>query len=237
MTQEQQEIKRGMIIVAHPDDGEFGAAGTIALWASQGIEMTYVICTDGSKGSSDPNISAENLIKTRREEQIAAAKELGAKTVEFLNYPDAYLEHTLELRRDVTRMIRKHKPDRVLCQAPYRSLSGNGYLNHPDHLAAGDTAMAAIYPTARDRLTFPELLAEGYEPHKVREVYIMGAESPDTWVDITETVDKKISSLEKHASQVRGGEEFAKRIRERAAHTAEGHEMQYAECFKVFHLG
>ncbi len=235
--EQQAEIKRAMVVVAHPDDAEFGAAGTIAKWASEGIEVYYVLCTDGSKGSSNPNVAAEDLIRMRRQEQIEAAKVLGAKEVEFLDYPDAYLEHTLELRRDITRMIRKYRPDRVICQAPYRSFGNNAYINHPDHLAAGDATLAAIYPTARDRLTFPELLADGYEPHKVREVYVMGGDGADTWIDITDTVDKKVASLRKHASQVGDSPEFAERIKERAARVAEGHGMKYAEAFKVFRLG
>lgn len=238
MSQEEQklEIKRGMVVVAHPDDAEYGCAGTIAKWASEGIDMYVVLCTDGSKGSSDPDMSPEKLVEIRRQEQIEAAKELGVKEVEFLDYPDAYLQHTLELRRDITRAIRKYKPDRLVTQSPYRSFSIGSYINHPDHLAAGDATLAAIYPTARDRFTFPELLQEGYEPHKVREVYVMGTESPDCWIDITQTIDKKIASLRRHASQVGDGE-FEKWVRQRASDVGKAHDMQYAEAFKVFHLG
>ncbi|MEJ7653811.1 MAG: hypothetical protein WKH64_10980 [Chloroflexia bacterium] len=120
--------------------------------------------------------------------------------------------------------------------APHRSFNSGGYLNHPDHLAVGDATLAAIYPTARDRMTFPELLKEGYEPHKVREVYITGTDTPDCWVDTTDTIDKKIASLRKHFSQV-GDRDFEKGVRERAAEVAEGHDMQYAEAFKLFELG
>lgn len=237
MSQEQQqaEIKRGMVVFAHPDDAEFGCAGTVAKWVNEGIEMAYVVTTDGSKGSSDPNISYEQLIHMRREEQCAAAAELGVKEVEFLNYPDGYLEHTLELRRDIARMIRKHKPDRLISMASARSFTISGYINHPDHLATGDATLAAVYPTARDRMTFPELIQEGYEPHKVREVYVTGTETPDCWVDITDTIDKKVAALYRHASQV-SDPELPKWIRERAEKVAEGQDMQYAECFKVFYL-
>ena len=238
MSQEEQrpKIERAMAIFAHPDDAEFGYAGTIAKWVEEGIEVVYVVTTDGSKGSSDPAVSYELLIQLRRDEQCAAAAELGVREVEFLNYPDGYLEHTLELRRDIARVIRKHKPDRVVAMTSYRSFTAGGYLNHPDHLATGDATLAAIYPTARDRMTFPELVTEGYEPHKVREVYVVGTETPDCWVDITDTIEKKIAALYRHASQV-SGPELPGRIRERAAAVAEGHDMQYAECFKVFTLG
>ena len=234
--QEKPEIKRGMVVFAHPDDAEFGCAGTVAKWAGEGIEMYYVVTTDGSKGSSDPNVSYEQLIQTRRREQLDAAHALGVKEVEFLNYPDGYLEHTLELRRDIARAIRKYKPDRLISMASARSFTISGYINHPDHLATGDATLAAIYPTARDRMTFPELITEGYEPHKVREVYVTGTETPDCWIDITDSIDKKIEALYKHASQV-SDPDAQKWVRERAAKVAEGHDMQYAECFKVFHLG
>ena len=237
MTQEEQkpEIKRGMVVVAHPDDAEFGAAGTVAKWVAEGIEMTYVLTTDGSKGSSDPEMNPQELARIRREEQLAAARELGITDVEFLGYPDAYLQHTLDLRRDITRAIRKHRPDRLIAMSPYRSFGINSYINHPDHLAVGDATLAAIYPTARDRFTFPELLQEGYEPHKVREVYVTGTDAPDCYVDITDTIEKKIGALRRHMSQVGDGE-FQKWVYERAAQLAEGRDMQYAECFKVFHL-
>lgn len=233
--EEKVEIKRGMVVVAHPDDAEFGCAGTIAKWVSDGIEMFMVMCTDGSKGSSDPDMNPQELARIRHEEQLAAARELGMTDVEFLGYPDAYLQHTLELRRDITRAIRKHRPDRLIAMTSQRSFTERGYINHPDHLACGDATLAAVYPTARDRFTFPELLQEGYEPHKVREVYVTGTESPDCWVDISETIDKKVEALRRHNSQVGDGE-FEKWVRERAAQVAEGHDMEYAECFKVFHL-
>ena len=237
MTQEEQkpEIKRGMVVVAHPDDAEFGAAGTVAKWVAEGIEMTYVLTTDGSKGSSDPKMTPEELVRIRRQEQLDAAAVLGVSHVEFLGHPDGYLEHTLALRRDIARTIRKFKPDRLITMNPYRSFTINSYINHPDHIATGDATLAAVYPTARDRMTFPELLAEGFEPHVVREVYVVGTESPDCYIDITGTIDKKLQSLYKHASQVQGPD-VEKWVRERGTQVAEGHDMQYAECFKVFYL-
>lgn len=237
MTREEQkpEIRRGMVVFAHPDDAEFGCAGTVATWVAEGVEMTYVVVTDGSKGSEDPAVAPEQLIAVRREEQCDAAEELGVAHVEFLGYPDGYVEHTLALRRDIARAIRRYKPDRLISMAPHRSFTTSAYINHPDHLATGDATLAAIYPTARDRLTFPELLEEGLEPHKVREVYITGTETPDCWIDIGDAIEKKVAALYRHASQV-SDPEVARWVRERAEKTAEGQEMRYAECYKLFEL-
>ena len=238
MSEEAQrvEAKRGMVVVAHPDDAEFGSGGTIAAWVDEGIEMVLVIATDGSKGSADAEMSSDHLIRIRREEQQAAAEVLGVHEVVFLGYPDGYLEHTLDLRKDITRAIRQYRPDRLITMAPYRSFAVNAYINHPDHLAVGDATLAAIYPTARDRLTFPDLAAEGLEPHKVREVYVTGAEHPDCWVNIEATIGRKIEALHRHVSQIADMAAMEERVRARAAEVGKGHEMPYAECFKVFYL-
>ncbi len=237
MSQEQQseKITRAMAVFAHPDDAEFGCGGTIAKWASEGIEIVYVVATDGSKGSADPTMTPERLITMRRQEQRKAADVLGVKDVVFLDYPDGYLEHTLALRKDIARAIRQFRPERLIAMTPYRSFSINSYINHPDHLAVGDATLAAVYPTARDRLTFPELLAEGLEPYAVREVYVTGTDSPDTWVDITQTIDKKIEALFQHTSQIQSPE-MPDWVRTRAKETAQGHDMEYAESFKKFTL-
>lgn len=238
MSQQQQseQVTRAMVVFAHPDDAEFGCGGTVATWVSEGIELVYVVATDGSKGSADPAMRPERLITLRRQEQRHAADVLGVKEVLFLGYPDGYLEHTLALRKDIARAIRQFRPQRLITMTPYRSFSVNASVNHPDHLAVGDAALAAVYPSARDRLTFPELLAEGLEPFAVREVYLMGTDAPDTWVDITQTLDKKLAALLQHTSQIRSPE-ILDRVRTRARETAQGHEMQYAECFKKFTLG
>ena len=235
--QEQSEkVTRAMAVFAHPDDAEFGCGGTVAKWAAEGIEFVYVVVTDGSKGSSDPEMSSDRLITMRRQEQCNAADVLGVKEIVFLENPDGYLEHTLTLRKEIARAIRQYRPQRLITMTPYRSFSINSSVNHPDHLAVGDATLAAVYPTARDRLTFPELLADGLEPHAVREVYVMGSDAPDTWIDITETLDRKIEALLQHASQIRSPETF-ERVRMRARETANGHDMEYAECFKKFILG
>jgi LmbE family N-acetylglucosaminyl deacetylase len=233
--QESEKITRAMVVFAHPDDAEFGCGGTVAKWVNEGIEITYVVATDGSKGSADPAMSSERLIALRRQEQRKAADVLGVKDVVFLGYPDGYLEHTLSLRKDIARAIRQFRPQRLITMTPYRSFSISAYLNHPDHLAVGDAALAAVYPTARDRLTFPELLAEGLEPYAVREVYVTGTDTPDTWIDIAQTLDKKIEALLQHSSQIRSPE-MLDRVRTRAMEAAQGHDMQYAESFKKFTL-
>jgi LmbE family N-acetylglucosaminyl deacetylase len=230
------EAKRGIVVVAHPDDAEFGCAGTVAQWVAEGLEMVYVIATDGSKGSADPDMSPDRLIAIRQQEQRDAAELLGVKECVFLGYPDGYLEHTLDLRKDIARAIRQHRPDRLITMTPYRSFSINAYINHPDHLAVGDATLAAVYPTARDRLTFPDLAAEGLEPHKVREVYVMGAETPDCWIDIGATIDRKIAALRKHPSQIGDMAATEERVRQRARDIAADKGMEYAECFKVFYL-
>jgi LmbE family N-acetylglucosaminyl deacetylase len=218
MTEEAARVdaKRGMVVVAHPDDAEFSSGGTIATWVDAGIAMVLVIATDGSKGSADVEMSADHLIRIRREEQQAAARVLGIREVVFLGYPDGYLEHTLDLRKDIARVIRQYRPDRLITMAPYRSFAVNAYINHPDHLAVGDATLAAIYPTARDRLTFPDLAAQGMEPHKVREVYVTGTDQPDLWVDIDATIDRKIAALQEHRSQIADMAAMEERVRARS---------------------
>lgn len=229
--------KKIAVIMAHPDDAEFICAGTIARWAEEGNEVVYVLLTSGDKGSDDPEMTPEKLVATREAEQLAAAKVLGVKDVTFLKYPDAYLEPDLELRKTLVRHIRRLKPDVVVCQDPTVRWADKSYINHPDHRAAGEATLAATFPSARDRLTFPDLLEEGLEPHKVREIYLAGAQDPDTAIDITAQMEKKIASLRAHASQV-GEFEFEPMVREWATETAKkfpGH-GKYAESFRYFKL-
>jgi LmbE family N-acetylglucosaminyl deacetylase len=225
---------RGMVVVAHPDDAEFGCSGTVAKWIRQGIEFVYVLCTDGSKGTSDRTITPQELSEMRNNEQIAAGKLLGLNDVVFLNYPDGYLEPSLNLRRDISREIRRFKPDILITTNPTRSLTGSGYIGHPDHFAAGEAALSAVYPAARDHLTFPELLGEGFETHKVREVLIMGHGKPDKWVDVSSSIDIAIESLLAHKSQL--GIEAAERSKEWKKNAGKEHQMGYAEGFKSFEL-
>ncbi len=220
-----------LVIVAHPDDIEFGCAGSIARWVQEGAEVVYCMVTDGSAGSNDPSVERKALIQRRQEEQLAAAAQLGVKDVRFLGYCDSMLQPTLELRKELTRLIREVRPDRVLCQDPTTVFVRDGYINHPDHRAAGEAAIYAIFPSAETRPCFPELLAEGYEPHHVSELYLTLTMNPDTIVDISATIEQKISALLAHSSQV--GPESEQWVRERNADLGKEHGYAYAEPFKV----
>ena len=235
MAEERPEYQRGMVVVAHADDAEWGCSGTVAKWCDQGWEVVYVLCTDGSKGTDDPELTSPELVAMREKAQIAAGKILGLKEVVFLGYEDAMLEPTLDVRRDITRQIRKHRPDVLICMGPTRSLTGNGYVGHPDHIASGEAALSAVFPAARDRLTFPELLDEGLEPHKVKETRIMDREHSDMFVDVTDYIDVSIAALKAHASQVtpESAEEHMRAWRSR---NGERGGMKYAESFKRFVL-
>ena len=233
----EEPFRRGMVVVAHADDAEYGCSGTVSKWCKEGIEVVYVLCTDGSKGSSDLEMTPEQLVEIRRREQIAAAKVMGVKEVIFLGYEDSMLQPTLELRRAIAGEIRRHKPEVLICQSPVRSLSGTGYIGHPDHIAAGEAALSAVFPTARDRMTFPELLEEGLEPHKVREVMVMDhVGEADKWIDVSDTIDIAIEALKQHVSQVGDNHEGDGWMREWRQRTGQHHGMKYAEAFKHFHL-
>jgi LmbE family N-acetylglucosaminyl deacetylase len=226
-----------MVIMAHPDDAEFSCAGTVAKWVREGKEVVYVLCTSGDKGTSDVSQSPAELAEVRRAEQQAAGRVLGVKEIVFLGYEDGLLVSSVHLRRDLVRQIRRFKPDVVICPDPTSRWYGQQYLNHPDHRAAGDSALDAVYPSARDPHVFTELLAEGLEPHKVREIYIVSRENADTWVDISETIDQKIAALKEHASQIGDRQsEVEKWVREGAQRMAETQDMQYAEGFKYIKL-
>ena len=224
----------GMVVIAHADDAEYGCSGTVAKLCADGWEMTYVLCTDGSKGSSNREISEAELSAIRREEQINAGKVLGLKDVAFLGYPDSYLEATLEVRKDIAREIRRHKPDVLICQYPMRVLDGGWGVGHPDHMAAGEATLAAVFPTARDHMTFPELLDEGFEPHKVAEVWIMGHPEPDVFIDVTEHMETAIKALAEHTTQTGGRpwEELLPRMQEWRRRGSVGTGMLYAESYK-----
>ncbi len=237
---QQQGPKRVLIVMAHPDDGEFSAGGTIARWAAEGQDVYYCLITDGQAGDQgDTEMTTERLTAIRQQEAQAAADAEGVQhPVIFLHYPDSRLEPTLELRKDIARVIRQTKPDVVICQDPTRFWSGQGYINHPDHRIAGESVLGAIIPVAGTRLAFPELAAEGLEPHEVAEVYIAGTEDADRWVDISGYLDHKMAALRAHKSQMRDWDP-GDMVKEWARNTAQearkhGHEMEYAEAFKYF---
>jgi LmbE family N-acetylglucosaminyl deacetylase len=222
-------IRRAMVITAHPDDSEFGAGGTVAKLVKDGYEVTYCILTNGNKGSGDRGMTPERLVLMREEEQRNAARVLGVETVDFLGFPDGELEDTRESRMAVTAAIRRHRPDLVIAQNPHRTKSLGA--SHRDHRIAAGIALDCVYPLARDHMSFPELIAQGLEPHKVKEVYLMWWESPDMVVDISETIDLKIKALACHVSQMKDMVAVEKRVRERGAELGKPHGYAYAETF------
>ncbi|HET9077455.1 MAG TPA: PIG-L deacetylase family protein [Acidimicrobiales bacterium] len=191
---------RILVIAAHPDDIDFGAAGSVAAWTSAGAEVAYCVVTDGDAGGFDDGVPREDMPGLRRAEQTAAAAAVGVSEVAFLGYPDGRLEVSMDLRRDLARVIRQVKPDRVVCQSPERNYD-RIFASHPDHLAAGEATLCAVYPDARNPYTFPELLAGGFGRHVVSEVWMMGTPNPNVWVDVTATFDKKLAALRAHVSQ------------------------------------
>ncbi len=225
------EASTRLVIIAHPDDAEFTVAGTVARWVNQGHRVVYVVCTDGSRGSNAPDMPPEGMKPLRHAEQQAAAAMLGVSEVVFLDYEDGTLTASLELRRDLTRMIRRFKPDIVVCSDPSSILRGNTYVNHPDHRAAGEAALYAIFPSACTRFIFRELLSEGLEPHKVREIYLVGAAEPDFWVDISDTMELKLEALKCHRSQVKP-EYVDARLSTWNGEVGRRHGVAYAEDFK-----
>jgi LmbE family N-acetylglucosaminyl deacetylase len=230
--------QRAMSIYAHPDDQEFSIGGTLAKWARAGTEVISVVITSGDSGSNDPakdGSHKQELAELREKEQLAANAVLGVKETVFLRYPDGELEPTIELRKDLTRLIRQYKPDVVLAGNPEAWFYGDDYVNHPDHRAAAQAATTAVFPSAGSRLMFTDLLAAGYEPHEVKRFYIHGTDKANTWVDISDTLDFKIKALKQHASQI-DPNEVEKWMREWAEEEAQGQEMKYAEAYKVMIL-
>ena len=226
--------ERVLVVVAHADDIEFGMAGTVARWTDGGAQVTYCIVTDNSSGSNDPAVQKADLIATRQQEQLASAAAVGVTDVRFLGYPDGMLTASLELRRDLTRLIREIRPDIVACQDPSIVFVEDFYINHPDHRAAGEAAVYATFPSAETRPIFPELLAEGYEPHKVRYLYMMLTEKPTLWVDVSATHERKLNALRCHASQL--NEEAVEMVRQWDAEAGKAQDMAFAEIFRVMQL-
>jgi LmbE family N-acetylglucosaminyl deacetylase len=224
-------LERVLVVVSHPDDAEFGAGPTIALLARRGARIDYVVTTDGAKGTEDPSVTPEQLSTTRRTEQRAAADILGVSEIVHLDYPDGYLQPTLELRRDVTRQIRRFRPDLVITQNPQRRLDHNPYIGHPDHLATGEATLASVYPAARDHLNFPELWTDEHlEPWKVRQVLLSGVEEPNLWLDVAETFEIGLASILAHTSQV-DPDDVEERMRERARLVGEPQGIGLAQAF------
>lgn len=197
---EASRFKRALVVAAHPDDAEFGCGGTVALWSRDGWQFHYLILTDGSKGSEDPEMTATRLAAIRQEEQQSAAAVLGVKEVVFLDFVDGELIYGPDVMREVVRHIRRVKPYAVFSSDP-NQIVHNNFINHPDHRAAGMISLDAVYPIARNRPSFPELLGDGLEPHSAREVYLWSADAPNFQVDVTEVAELKFQALMQHRSQ------------------------------------
>jgi LmbE family N-acetylglucosaminyl deacetylase len=220
---------RVLVVAAHPDDPEFLAGGTIARLAKEGREIAYVIVTNGNKGSGDRSVTSEQLMPIREAEQRHAARVLGVGGVAFLGYEDGELEDSRDLRRDVTREIRRWRPDLIITLSPSRTYNNfPGW--HRDHRTTARVVLDCVYPLARDHLSFPELLPD-YEPHRVREVYTVQWEQPRLVIDITDTMDLKLEAIRCHASQVSDVKAFEDRMRNRAATIGKGSGYSYAEGF------
>lgn len=222
---------RILVVMAHPDDPEFAAGGTIARWIREGHEVIYCLATRGEKGSDDPTMTPERLAAIREEEQRRAAAVLGVREVIFLNYIDGTLEPNLPLRRDIVRMIRRYQPEIVVTMDPQTLIRGDRYINHNDHRAIGMATLDAIFPAAGNPMYFPELLQEGLKPHRVREVYLSTTEYANHWVDITEVFPLKLAALRCHASQIRDPVALEQRLRERLRRLVDGREV-LAEGFR-----
>jgi len=233
---DESEISRILVITAHPDDVDFGAAGTVAGWTGAGLDVRYCIVTDGDAGGSDRSVARADMAKIRRAEQTAAAAEVGVHDVRFLGYQDGQVQATLELRRDLARVIRQVRPDRLVCPSPERNYARIG-VSHPDHRAVGSAALDAVYPDARNPFAFPELLLdEALEPWTVREVWISGSATPTHYVDITGTFQRKIAALRAHVSQTGEMPGLAERLRARLAAAAAAGGLpdgRLAEAFQV----
>jgi LmbE family N-acetylglucosaminyl deacetylase len=240
MTQDMSELagKRIMGVFAHPDDPEFFAGASFALWAKQGANITFVIATRGDKGSDDPNMTSVRIAEIRESEERAAAAVLGVKEVIFLNYRDGELFPDLSLRRDITRLIRMKKPDMIVTLDPTVYWFGEQSINHPDHRAIGAATLEAVYPTARDRLNFIEMEQdENLSTHKVLTVYIAGASEPNVILDVTQTIEDKVHSLYEHKSQIGEPEKMAERVRQRALDPQAPPEFpRYIEKFRRIQL-
>jgi LmbE family N-acetylglucosaminyl deacetylase len=232
---DDEGVERILVVCAHPDDVDFGVAGSVATWVKAGIEIAYCIVTDGDAGGSDRAIPRPDMAVLRRDEQRAAAAEVGVSDVEFLGYPDGRLSPSIELRRDISRQIRRFRPQRLVCQSPERIWDRIG-ASHPDHLAAGEASVCSVYPDARNPFAHPELLEEGLEPYSVAEMWMMAAPNANRVVDITDTFDRKIAALRRHRSQVGEGEWLDERLRTWAqanARQAGLGEGRLAEAFQV----
>jgi len=217
-----------LVVTPHPDDAEYGVAGTVARWTREGKEVIYIVCTNGDKGTSDINVKPEELARIREQEQLCAAKLLGVREVVFLRHADQSLEDTAEFRKEIVRLIRMYRPETVVTADPYRR-----YIWHRDHRVTGQVTLDAVFPYSRDLFAYPDLLEKGLQPHKVREVLLWGSEEPNYRSNITDTFATKIAALRCHKSQVgdSASPDLEERLRERARMMAQGEGYELAEAF------
>ena len=217
-----------IVITPHADDAEGGVGGTVVRWTREGKNVVYVVCTYGDKGTSDINMDPQELVRIREQEQLAAARLIGVSKVIFLRYPDQSLEDTPEFRKELVRLIRRYRPEVVVTADPHRR-----YLWHRDHRITGRVVLDAIFPCARDHLSYPDLLEEGLRPHKVREVWLWATQEPNYRSDITDTFDIKMAALRCHQSQVGDNllPDLEKWVRQRAREMAQGEDFELAEAF------
>ena len=210
------------MVAAHPDDVDFGVAGSAAVWVGEGHEVAYCLCTSGEAGEAPPEVPRDQVPALRQAEQRAAAAVVGVNDVTFLGHADGRLQPTLDLRRDISRAIRRFRPDRVVAQSPVRVWE-RVHASHPDHLAAGEATIAAVYPDSRNAYAHPELIEEGFEPWTVPELYVMGPGTTGgepVYVDITGAIDKKVKALQAHTSQTAGMADLGERMRDWGAMVA-----------------
>ena len=228
-------VERILVVTAHPDDVDFGVAASVATWVKAGIDVRYCIVTNGDAGGSDRSVSRADMAALRQVEQRAAAAEVGVTDVTFLGYPDGRLTASLDLRRDISREIRRLRPDRVLCPSPERVWDRLA-ASHPDHLAAGEATLDAVYPDARNPFAHPELLEEGLEPHTVPEVWVMASPRANRFVDVTDTFDRKVAALRCHRSQVGEGEWIEERMRGWSSASARQAGLPDGRLAEIFHV-
>ena len=229
---------RVLVISAHPDDVDFGCAGTLARWAGEGAEVFYIICTSGEKGTDDPTISNQALALRREKEKREAARVVGAREVTFLRKPDGELQYSLEFKGELVRVIRQYRPDILLTHDPANRAFDNQYIFHSDHRVVGEVVFDAAYPAALNRNFYPGHLAEGFSPHAVSELYFFAAAQPDTWVDIGSTINLKIKALRCHASQMKNPKMMEEMVRTWFGAWGREKGLAYAERFRrlrVFH--
>jgi LmbE family N-acetylglucosaminyl deacetylase len=220
-----------LVIAAHPDDIEFVVAGTVAKWVRAGTRVRYIVVTSGDAGTHQRGMTREEVAETREREQRAAAAAVGVHEVVLLRYHDGMVQPTLDLRRDLVREIRAFRPEMAICFDPTRLYVGGTYINHPDHRAVGQAALDALSPTAAMPLCYPEQVAAGLEPYRVRKILIGSAVQPDTWIDISDTLECKIEALRQHASQINVDFDFVNMIRQWAVDTGAEAGLPYAESF------